>query len=106
MNKLNQEQIARRDKASGLIILVLFIVVAVLSAVRVYAANRLVETSEELRSLDLEVTKLETENQDLAVQVRGFEAMSSVEDKVNNLGFVKNNSFAYLSPAPEVALLR
>lgn len=82
----------------------LFIIIAVLSAGRVFAANRLVETSENLRKLDLEAVRLETENQKLAEEVRTSQSISLIAEKATNLGFVKNNHFAFLAPSPTIAL--
>lgn len=81
----------------------LFVIIAVLSTGRVFAANRLVETSENLRKLDLEAVKLETENQNLAEKVRTGQSINLIEEKAAGLGFIKNNHFAFLAPAPTIA---
>ncbi len=104
MQKLQQEQATRHERLSGVVVLVLFILVALISAGRVFVANRLVETSDSLRRSDLEIARLETENQKLAEEIRVKESISFVEDKVRGLGFTKTNHYAYLAPASEVAL--
>ena len=103
MQKL--EQVLRHEKFSALIVFVLFFVVAVLSVGRVFAANRLVETSDNLRRMDLEVSKLEQQNQALAEEVRSQESMVYVENKIAQLGFGESSRYAYLTPSTEVALL-
>ncbi len=84
--------------------ILLFVIIAVLSTGRVFAANRLVETSENLRKLDLEAVKLETENQNLAEEVRTGQSINLLEEKAVSLGFFKNNHFAFLAPSPTIAL--
>lgn len=103
MKKLQQEQMVQKDRFSGLVIMVLVLLVAVLSIGRVFAANRLVEASENLRRLDLEATNLEKENRLLAAEVRLITSGNFLEAKAKELGFVKNSHFAYLSVTPEMA---
>ncbi|MCL4397604.1 hypothetical protein M1403_01100 [Patescibacteria group bacterium] len=104
MQKLQQEQNLRQEKVSGLVVLVLFVIVGLLSAGRVFAANRLVETSDSLRRLDQQISKLETENQKLAEETRSQQSMLSVEQRVKTLGFTKTDKYAYLSARPEMAM--
>lgn len=104
MQKLQQEQVLHHERLSGLVVLVLFIMVALISAGRVFVANRLVETSENLRRYDQEVLQLESQNQKLAEEIRTKESISTIEEKVKELGFVRTDRYAYLASAPEVAL--
>lgn len=106
MKRLQEEQYSRHRKISGLVIWALFVAVALLSAGRVFAANRLVETSENLRRLDQEVDKLETQNQILAQELRSQESIETIQSKAAALGFIKANHYAYLSNIWQVALAR
>ena len=104
MKKLEQEQISKRERVSGWVMIILFLVVTVLSVSRVFMANRLVGVSENLRKLDLEAVKLEQENQTLGEEVRVAQAIKTIEIEAVSLGFIKNNHFAYLTPTAEIAL--
>ncbi len=103
MRKLQQEQNVRHDRFSGWVVFILFFIVALLSAGRVFAANRLVETSDNLRRLDAQVSQLEAQNQTLSQEVRTQESMAAIENRVLAGGFVKTGHFAFLSNSREVA---
>lgn len=104
LQKLQQEQALHHERLSGVVVLVLFILVALISAGRVFVANRVVETSDSLRRSDQEITRLEQENQRLAEEIRTKESISYIEENVKKLGFTKTSHYAYLAPASEVAL--
>lgn len=104
MKRLQQEQIARHERFSGWAIVFLFIAVVILSGSKVFVANRLVGASEKLRKLDIEESRLQNENQILSEEVRINQSINTIEIKAQNLGFVKNNRFAYLLPSPKIAL--
>lgn len=104
MKRLQQEQIAKHERFSGWAIILLFVVVVILSGSKVFVANRLVGASEKLRKLDLEENLLQNENQTLSEEVRANQSTNAIEVKALNSGFVKNNRFAYLVPAPKIAL--
>lgn len=104
MKKLQQEQIVRHERLSSWAIIFLFIAVVILSGSKVFVANRLVGASEKLRRLDLEENRLQNENQTLSEEVRANQSINTIETKALNLGFIKNNRFAYLISAPKIAL--
>ncbi|MBI3558782.1 hypothetical protein HY085_00125 [Candidatus Gottesmanbacteria bacterium] len=104
MKRLQQEQIAKHERFSGWAIIFLFIAVVILSGSKVFVANRLVGASEKLRKLDWEENRLQNENQILSEEVRISQSTNTIEIKAQNLGFVKNNRFTYLLPAPKIAL--
>jgi hypothetical protein len=103
MQKLQAEQNYHQEKVSGLIVLLLVIVVGLLTAGRVFMANRLVETSQTLKNLDLEIIKLEAENEILAKDLRAQESMTIVEKKVTALGFIPAKVTAHLIGPAKVA---
>lgn len=82
---------------------VLVLLVVMLSAGRVFVANRLVEASENLRRLDLAKQQLEEENQLLAEQIRRQESSVYVAQKAAELGLVAVKRFAYLTGGINVA---
>lgn len=106
MKKLEQEQAFKHNRLSGWLFFVLFLVVAVLSIGRVFAANRLVETSESLRVMDSQVQTLEAQNQILSEEVRVKESMAFVENKVSQMGFTATPHYAYLTTPSKVAFLQ
>lgn len=103
MKKLEQEQMNHHDKISGLIVAVLLFLVIVLSASRVFVANRLVESSDKLRKMDAQISILEEQNQNLAQDVRRFESTVMIQKRAIDNGFFVNSHFAVLTPAPEMA---
>ncbi len=106
MKKLEQEQTLRHNRFSGWLLVGLFFVIGLLSVGRVFAANRLVETSENLRLMDSQAQTLEVQNQVLSEEVRVKESMTYVETKVSNMGFIRSPHYAYLTIPNKVAFLQ
>jgi len=103
MHKLQEEQFVKQNKYSRLILALLILTVGVLSVVRVFAANRLVETSESLRSLDNQVRELEAQNKVLSENVRAYESMNYISEKVAEIGFKISPRYSYLTGSSQVA---
>lgn len=103
MQKLQEEHVFRQNKYSRLFIAVLVLVVVGLSALRVFVANRLVETSENLRHLDTQVNQLEEENKLLAGDLRLLEATDFVARQVSLASFVPTRHYSFAASAPMVA---
>jgi cell division protein FtsL len=106
MQKIKIEKDLRKERYSGFFVLALIVVVAILSVGRVFVANRLVETSENLRRLDREVSDLEQQNQQLAEEVRLHESAAYVETKAVELGFQENGHYSFISPKPVAVAFR
>ena len=106
MQKLQNEQNLRNEKYSSLIFFTLFLIVGLLSVARVFAANRLVETSDNLRKMDVQVNQLEAENRILAQEVRSKESMVFVETKMTELGFTKTPHYTYVNSTVRMAFLQ
>jgi cell division protein FtsL len=103
MKRLEQEQSNYHSKISGIVIGVLLFLVFMLSAGRVFVANRLVESSDKLRKMDAQIIVLETQNQDLAQNVRLFESTMVIEQLAVFNGFSVNSHFAVMTPTPQMA---
>lgn len=103
MHKLQEEQFVKQNKYSKFILALLFLTVGILSMVRVFAANRLVETSENLRNLDNQVRNLEAKNMVLAENVRAYESINYISEKVTELGFKVSPRYSYLTGGTQVA---
>lgn len=103
MKKLQTEQDLRKEKYAGIIVLFLLVVFGLLAGTRVFVANRLVETSQNLKSLDQEITRLETENEVLTEALRSGQAIGTVENKISAMGFTPTFRLAHLSRPAEVA---
>lgn len=104
MRKLQQEQNWQHERHSRVLVVILILLVVILSAGRVFMANRLVEASENLRRLDLAKQQLEKENQLSAEQIRKQESSAYVGQKAAELGLTVVKRFAYLAPRLDVAL--
>lgn len=92
-----------QNKNYSKVVAILVIILGCLIAGRVFVANRLVEASQTLRSLDLEIAELEAENEVLVGEVRRQESIVLVEQKAVLSGFVKTNKAVYLVPSVRVA---
>ena len=103
MKKLQTEQYHQKEKLSGLVVLCLFAMVGILAGGRVFMANRLVEASQNLRNMDREITRLESENEILVKEVRSKQSMEAVEKRVEALGFAQNSRLVYVTRPVEVA---
>ena len=103
MKKLQTEQYHQKEKLSGLVVLCLFALVGILAGGRVFMANRLVEASQNLRNMDREITRLESENEILVKEVRSKQSMEAVEKRVEALGFAQNYRLVYVTRPVEVA---
>ena len=103
MKRLELEQSLHRDKISGFIVAILVVLVFALSAGRIFAANRLVESSDKLRKMDAQISQLENQNQILAEDVRHLESTAVIEQKALESGFTVNHHFAFLTPVPQMA---
>lgn len=75
-----------------------------LSVGRVLIANRLVEASQTLRSLDTQIAQVQKENQDLSQALRAPGSIDAVEVKARQLGFVKTTNYVFLSKPPSTAM--
>lgn len=104
MQKLIAEQEQRTTKKSKHMVLGLFLVLAILSVIRVALANRLVEDSSTLHTVDVKIAALEKENTLLAQEVREKSAIVLVEDKAEEKGFSKVKTYSYIHPEQPVAI--
>lgn len=103
MKKIQEEQIYHKEKFSGAIIAGLIMLFLVLSAGRIFMANRLVESSDKLRKLDAQITQAENQNQNLSEELRRLESSEVIKQKATAAGFVQNSHFAVLTTTPPVA---
>ncbi len=106
MKKLTTERNLKKERLSGLFLTVLVLMVVALSVTRVVIANRLVESSEKLRSLDQEITKARDLNRNLAQGQRLPQSLSQIAQRAKDLGFAKTNQVVFLGVGDSVALRR
>lgn len=103
MKRLELEQSSHRDRISGFVVAVLIVLVFALSVGRIFAANRLVESSDKLRKMDARIAQLENQNQILAENVRRLKSTAVIEKKARESGFTVNQPFAFLTPVSQMA---
>ncbi len=103
MQKLIAEQEERTTKKSKHVMLGLFFVLAILSVVRVVLANRLVEDSGRLHTVDAKIAVLERTNALLSEEVREKSAIVYVESKAIAKGFTQVKTYSYIHPERPVA---
>lgn len=105
MKKLTAEKNFKKDRLSGIFLTVLILIVVCLSVTRVVIANRLVETGEKLRALDLSIEAVKQSNQMLAERLRQPQSLFQIETRAKTLGFVKTGRLVFLDPKADVAFL-
>jgi cell division protein FtsL len=103
MKKLIAEEQASRSKMSGRLIIGLVLVVVLLSVIRVFLANWLVEAGGTLRALDGQIAIQTKENQALAEDLRAKESLSAIEAEATALGFGKITKLTFIVGEPHVA---
>lgn len=106
MKKFNLEKNTRREKFSGIFVGILIGVVVMLSIIQVLIANRLVEASEKLRTLDREIVSIQNDNQTLAESLRSPRSLTFIEQQAKIAGFVKSDKVVFLAAPAPVAYLR
>lgn len=106
MKKLIAEKNSRNEKLSGIFIGTLVVLVAIMAVSRVLIANRLVEASEKLRTMDKTIEIVQNENQRLSEELRLPRSISTVSQKIEQLGFSKNTQVFFLAQPTSVALLQ
>lgn len=79
-------------------------VVVLLSIVRVFLANWLVESSETLRDLDRKITQQTTTNQSLAEELREKESLALIESKAKAAGYSPTTKLTFVTVEPGIAL--
>ncbi len=104
MKKLIAEQDLKKDRLSKAFIALLIVLAFALSVVRVVIANRLVEASGNLRSLDTQITDIQEQNQLLSEKLRTPQAIESVEARAKEQGFVKTTAYVFLETSPSTAM--
>jgi len=105
MQKLNQEKIIRKERFSGQFITALVFIVAILAIGRVILANRLIESSADLRDLDEKISLLSSQNENLAEQLREKEGLSLVASQAEKAGFTQTAKLTFIQKSPSVAQL-
>lgn len=103
MQKLIAEQNYQKERLSGGVIAVLLAVVIVISVVRVFLANWLVESSERLRSLDLQIAEQTMANQTLSEQLREKKSLTAIENQAKALGYNRTAKLTFISLEPSMA---
>ncbi|MBI4100051.1 hypothetical protein HY440_03520 [Candidatus Microgenomates bacterium] len=103
MKKLTSEQNLKRDRLSRIFMTVLVLVVVGLCVSRVVIANRLVEASEKLRTLDQKIEETKQANQLLAESLRQPQSLTAIETEAKIQGFAKTNNLVFLEKATPVA---
>lgn len=81
----------------------LVLVLLVLSAGRIFAANRLVEYSRQLQLLDEKITAMENENEALAQEVNGLGSLGNIMQSATKQGFTKTSGVSFVTHLPTVA---
>ena len=103
MKKLINEQKLKKDRLSGIFVTVLVLLVVGLAVTRILIANRLVEASEKLRTLDQKIEVVKEANQSLSEQLRQPQSITFIEEKAKALGF-KTSRLVFLAPHVQEAL--
>lgn len=104
MKRLIEEEQRRQDRTSQIFLGGLVALAAVLLVVQVLIANRLVEASDKLRNLDLQIATMEDQNQSLSEGVRTKESLVAISDQAKTLGFLLSGQISYLSAFQPVAM--
>ncbi len=94
----------RTERFSQGFVIALILLVAFLSIFRVILANRLIESSESLRNLDLKITQLTAENEQLGQTLRDKESLSVLAPDAQQAGFVRTAKLTFVQSPADVAL--
>lgn len=103
MKRLKLEEEGHFQKNSRRLVFFLVFLFAGLSVLRIFVANRVVDSSEKMRQLDQKIAILTEENQTLAEKFRSLSSTNLLEQKAIAAGFVKRIGFSFLLPTPGVA---
>lgn len=104
MQKLIEERYSQRQKASGNLVTILVVIVAILSVLRVFMANWQVGSSQTMRDLDKKIAAQESANQLLAEQLREKGSLTAIENQARALGYNQDVKLTFLTPDPNVAM--
>ncbi len=83
---------------------IIIAVVVALSVVKVGVANRLVDASEKLRTLDKAISTIEDKNQVLSENLRARMAITIIDREAKALGFAKSEALVFLSSSVNMAM--
>jgi cell division protein FtsL len=103
LQKINDQKKQGREKTSNVLVGAFVMIAVILCIARVLIANQTVEASEKLRSLDVQIRKVQTENQILSEQLRQKQSLITLSERAQQAGFTKTNSFSFISATSPVA---
>lgn len=95
MKKLLAEKQLEQKKKGSKIIYVIIALFVLLSVVRIFVANRLVDYSQKLHTLEVKESELTTENAGLFLQYAKFSSLSFLKDKALKTGFIETTKVTY-----------
>ena len=88
-------------KKPAQVIAILVVIVMALSIVRTYVSNNLATSGIMLSKIESDIEKLQTQNSIIAEKLYENSSLSSLYDKANKIGYVKDaNSFVVNSGVP------
>lgn len=96
MKKLQKEIDLKKDQRSYFLTVAILLVFGFVSIVRIIVANRLVEASDRLHTLEVRENLLVNQNQKLVQELGQTVSLSSLQEKAKNLGLVSPTRVLYL----------
>lgn len=93
----------QKERISNVALVVLLVLVGALAIIRVLVANHAVSVSSKLRTLDDQISSLESENEVLSENLRQEQSLLVLEQRAQDLGFVPLNTYSYAAKTLPVA---
>lgn len=96
MKKLLAEKQLEQKKKGSKIIYVIVALFVLLSVVRIFVANRLVDYSQKLHVMEIKENDLTIENSKLSLTYAKFSSLAYLKDKALNSGFIETTKISYI----------
>ncbi|MDO8515155.1 MAG: hypothetical protein Q7S14_01520 [bacterium] len=96
MKKLIAEKQLEQKKKGSKIIYAIITLFVLLSVVRIFVANRLVDYSQKLHEMEIKENELLVENSKLSLTYAKLSSLVSLKEKALNSGFVETTKISYI----------
>lgn len=104
MKKLLAEKQLQKKKQGSKIIYVIAALFVLLSVVRIFVANRLVDYSQKLHEMEVKETNLTNENSKLLLTFAKLSSMTNLKDKAISYGYRESPKTSYIDPVFKMAV--
>lgn len=104
MKKLLAEKQLQQKKQGSKIIYIIVALFVLLSVVRIFVANRLVDYSQKLHEMDLKESELTIENSKLVLAFAKLSSLSILKEKALISGYIESPKTSYIDPVLKVAV--